>query len=97
MARNAARGWLTLKRVSAWRGWVVAGCLLAAPAHAAETAETPEPLPEDEFLEFLGDWEAVDGEWIDPVALAELESEGELVDTGIRQGQNLGGDDENES
>ena len=36
------------------------------PALAVDDSEQ---TPSLEFLEFLGDWESADGEWIDPLAL----------------------------
>lgn len=38
----------------------------------AEEQTSTETMPSMEFLEFLGEWETEDGEWIDPV---ELESD----------------------
>lgn len=66
-------------------GWLLVGASLAgasAPASAqsasAEQSETElkTPVADDtgpsmEFLEFLGEWEAGDGEWVDP---AEVQS-----------------------
>ncbi len=65
-----------------WRapglGWLLVGASLvgaAVPAQAASAgqseAELKTPATDDigvsmEFLEFLGEWEAGDGEWIDP-------------------------------
>ena len=61
-------------------GWLLVGASLAgasapAPAQTASTerseTELEAPAADDigvsmEFLEFLGEWEAGDGEWIDP-------------------------------
>lgn len=30
-------------------------------------------VPEDDFLEFLGEWESTDGSWVDPLEFAEYE------------------------
>lgn len=32
-----------------------------------------EELPDDDFLEFLGEWESADGDWVDPLEFAEYE------------------------
>ena len=51
---------------------VIALCLLVAalPVHAEQAQETE--LPSDELLDFLGQWEQVDGEWLDPTQLQEI-------------------------
>ncbi len=50
---------------------LLALCLLATtlPAQAEPQASD---LPSDELLDFLGQWEQVDGEWIDPTQLQEI-------------------------
>lgn len=49
------------------------------------TVRAAEDVPSMEFLEYLGEWETSDGEWIDPTILAENEDvkpvEEELVYT----------------
>ena len=47
-------------------------CLLAAcaPVYAEQAQETG--MPSDELLDFLGQWEQVDGEWIDPTQFQEM-------------------------
>jgi len=40
------------------------------PVHAEQAQETE--LPSDELLDFLGQWEQVDGEWLDPTQLQEI-------------------------
>lgn len=42
-------------------------CLLPIVGAAAELAVAPSL----ELLEFLGEWETVDGEWLDPIQLLE--------------------------
>ena len=42
--------------------------------------QTTQELPSADFLEFLGQWETEDGEWVDPVALEDDEV-GELIET----------------
>lgn len=37
-------------------------------------ASVADEAPSVEFLEFLGQWETPDGEWIDPMALKELDA-----------------------
>ena len=59
--------------------------LLNAPVFAQEPGQVQErseetEMPSLEFLEFLGDWETDDGEWIDPeemeqIALTDQEQE----------------------
>ena len=51
---------------------LIALCLLtsALPAQAEQT--NAGELPSDELLDFLGQWEQVDGQWIDPTELQEL-------------------------
>ena len=41
------------------------------PGQAREKSEDTE-MPSLEFLEFLGDWETEDGEWIDPEELEQI-------------------------
>lgn len=59
-----------------WSAILLSG-LLSSPAFAQEpeqarkTSEESE-TPSLEFLEFLGDWETDDGEWIDPEELDKI-------------------------
>ena len=51
--------------------------LLSAPVFAQEPDKAREKseeseMPSLEFLEFLGDWETEDGEWIDPEELEQI-------------------------
>ena len=51
--------------------------LLSAPALAQEPGQVREntedtEMPSLELLEFLGDWETDDGEWIDPEELEQI-------------------------
>ena len=46
----------------------------------AEEQTTKQELPSTDFLEFLGEWETEEGEWVDPVALEDDEV-GELIET----------------
>jgi hypothetical protein len=51
--------------------------LLSSPALAqepgpADAAQENIETPSIEFLEFLGDWETDDGEWIDPEELEQI-------------------------
>ena len=51
--------------------------LLNSPALAQEPGQVRESIensetPSLEFLEFLGDWETDDGEWIDPEELEQI-------------------------
>lgn len=62
-----------------WIGAVVAAILLTAGAGwAVEPLAPPareEPLPSPELLEFLGDWDAGDGEWMGPEFFQTMEGE----------------------
>lgn len=51
--------------------------LLSSPVAAQEPGQVRESIdnaemPSLEFLEFLGDWETDDGEWIDPEELEQI-------------------------
>ena len=46
----------------------------------AEEQTADKEMPSADFLEFLGEWETIDGEWIDPVVL-ENEEIGKLIET----------------
>ena len=46
----------------------------------AEENETADDTSTIEFIEFLGDWETADGEWIDPNELAAEDGEGPRPD-----------------
>ena len=83
-----------MKPVRMLQGLALAGCLAGTPAFSAQPEDEG---PDDAFLEFLAGWEAVDGELIDPVALAELEADGKLADSGIRKPKDVGGDENDES
>ena len=45
-------------------------CLLAS-TQAVASEQTTE-LPNDEMLDYLGQWQQVDGEWVDPMQLQEI-------------------------
>ena len=45
--------------------------LLCVFCHGVVSAA--EEMPAMDFLEFIGEWETADGEWIDPLALKEVE------------------------
>ncbi len=53
--------------------------LLSSPALAQESGQVRQAIPPEdaempslELLEFLGDWETDDGEWIDPEELEQI-------------------------
>jgi len=46
-------------------------CLLSATSQVM-SAEQQTEFPDDELLDYLGRWEQVDGEWIDPMQLQEI-------------------------
>ena len=54
--------------------------LAAAMGSEAVIAQSEEALPDDALLEFLGEWETEQGEWIDPVEL-EDEAFAQLIET----------------
>ncbi len=56
----------------------VMGTALAAEPAKAPPVEVPSP----EMLEFLGNWMTDDGEWVDPLAMEELEIEGADITDG---------------
>lgn len=62
-----------MTRARFFQGLAVLGSLAGAPVLAEEPGEAP---PEDAFLEFLGGFETADGDWVDPLSLAELEPDG---------------------
>ncbi len=50
--------------------WLLLGMSYTSVAWSDE-----ENQPSMEFLEFLGEWETEDGDWIDPQALESMEAE----------------------
>lgn len=62
---------MKLRRFGLLRSLALAGCM-ATSAGAAEDQASP---PDDALLEFLGGFETADGEWVDPMTLAGLETE----------------------
>ena len=57
-----------------WSAILLSG-LLSSPTFAQEPEQTTSEeseTPSLEFLEFLGDWETDDGEWIDPEELDQI-------------------------
>lgn len=67
---------------ASWFHMIILCGLLSSPAIAQEaaTAKTGGPpaevdaeTPSMELLEFLGDWETADGEWIDPEEMEQIE------------------------
>lgn len=61
-----------------WSALLLLG-LLNSPAWAQESGQVRQAMPPEEaerpsleFLEFLGDWETDDGEWIDPEELEQI-------------------------
>lgn len=61
---------------------VLAQSATPAPVDAASHASQEEQGPSLELLEFLGQWETDDGEWIAPQELADAEF-GLLLDTSL--------------
>lgn len=58
-------------------------CMLffcSMPSLLAEEQLNNEQMPSMDFIEFLGEWETEQGEWIDPVDL-ENEETGQLIET----------------
>lgn len=65
------------RRVNRWSLLLLAS-LPVGGALAADAIETPSM----ELLEFLGNWETSDGEWVDPIKLLEeLEAEPQTAQT----------------
>lgn len=67
---------------ASWFHMIILCGLLSSPAMAQETAigktsgppaEVDTETPSMELLEFLGDWETADGEWIDPEEMEQIE------------------------
>jgi hypothetical protein len=46
-------------------------CLLLINGQAM-SAELKTELPDDDLLDYLGQWQQVDGEWVDPMQLQEI-------------------------
>ena len=61
------------------RTWFIV-MLCVFPPLFAEEQTSNETMPSIEFLEFLGEWETEEGEWIDPVEL-ENDEFGKLIET----------------
>lgn len=64
-------------RVDAQRIAAAVGlCLGCVPILSPAGEEDGEPAqPDMELIEFLGTWETADGEWVDPMALKEMDEE----------------------
>jgi hypothetical protein len=69
---------MPLGKASLWSTVLLLG-LLSSPALAQDPGQIRESAsnentetPSLEFLEFLGDWETDDGEWIDPEELEQI-------------------------
>ncbi|MFQ5483160.1 MAG: hypothetical protein ACE5ER_10415 [Nitrospinaceae bacterium] len=68
-------------RPAEWGAAILAAVLCQGTAASAEppepAGETREEVqgnpPSMEFLEFLGEWEDEDGEWMDPIELEDME------------------------
>ena len=48
------------------------GIMFMLNTSAIASEPTARELPSIELLEFLGDWETADGEWIDPAELEQM-------------------------
>lgn len=62
---------MILKRMRLIQSLAAVSCFAVGGAAGAESDATPD----DAFLEFLGGFETEDGDWVDPMSLAELDSE----------------------
>ncbi|MFQ5513904.1 MAG: hypothetical protein ACE5FG_05650 [Myxococcota bacterium] len=69
--------------------WALFGLLVGGGLPLAAGAEAPLDAVDLELLEFLGEWETDDGEWIDPLVLEEMPG-GE--DAPARDGTEVGDD-----
>jgi len=54
--------------------------LISMPSLFADEQTNTEVIPTIDFLEFLGDWETEEGEWLDPMEF-ENEELGQLIET----------------
>lgn len=68
-----------MKRVEGWPFLLLAGWLIAAPAWAQEPAAGNKAAgtdsgPSVEFLEFLGEFETDEGEWVGPEELERMDA-----------------------
>jgi len=68
MTWSSITGWPC--RIRQARALVLAVVLLAPVVAAAPRDE--EPLPDMDFLEFLGSWQTRDGQWVDPLQVEDL-------------------------
>lgn len=94
MGRNAAGVWLTVKRSLMLNGFAALSCLVC-PAVSGDESEND--TPDDAFLEFLGTWENSDGEWIDPLALADIDASRQAAGTGDDQQEDVGEENNDDS
>lgn len=83
-----------MKRAWVLHGLAVAGWVAGAPAYAAQPDTE---MPDDALLEFLGGAESVDGEWLDPLLLADLEAKNKLAEGGRENSADPEEVDEDES
>lgn len=82
-----------MKRARMLHGLAVLGCFATASALATEQ-DAP---PDDAFLEFLGGFETADGDWVDPMTLAGLDSSDEHSAERKSDAAETGEEDEDDS
>jgi hypothetical protein len=61
-------GWPMMTRLVSWTLWAL--LWMAVGAHAAPQEVVP--VPDADFLEFLGSWQTGDDRWVDPFRAADL-------------------------
>lgn len=59
--------------MSAVRRVLAMALLLASLPLWAAAPAAPVPLPDDQLLEFLADWQGADGQWVDPMTFASID------------------------
>ncbi|NNF51583.1 MAG: hypothetical protein HKN59_04010 [Gammaproteobacteria bacterium] len=82
-----------MKPTSLLKGLAAAGCIAVGSVASAEQ----DVLPEDAFLEFLGGFETADGDWVDPMSLAELDGDTDAEVKRESDDEEMRGDDEDET
>lgn len=77
---------LRLVRHSLWLLLPLA--LLAGSAQAADKKPTT-PIPADQLLDFMADWQGDDGQWTDPMTFARIDPAKVKADEARRHGKPL--------
>lgn len=71
--------------------WLTVALLLIAPAFAGneKPATPPPPKADPALLEFLGSWQASDGQWVDPMTFARIDPAKLAAEHARREGKPL--------